>query len=81
MTKRSFGLILGVVGTFALAAAGYVGYRKGWFVADSENAGEIAKLSDKKIDQAPPATAATGWFQWRGPTRDGRAPAGPLRTP
>ncbi|WP_439620926.1 outer membrane protein assembly factor BamB family protein [Gemmata sp.] len=80
MTKRSFGLILGVVGTFALAAAAFVAYSKGWFVPDSENAGEIATLADKKIDQAPPAAAATGWFQWRGPTRDGRAPAGPLRT-
>lgn len=80
MKMRSFGIMLGVVGTFALAAAGYVGYRKGWFVRDSENAGEIAALSDKKIDQAPRAEATTGWYQWRGPTRDGRAPTGPFRT-
>ncbi|MBA4186585.1 MAG: hypothetical protein C0467_01065 [Planctomycetaceae bacterium] len=78
MSARRLLLIVGVIAIPCIA--GYVAFRKGWFARDAENAGEIAKLGDKKLEPLPPAESASGWFQWRGPTRDGRAPAGPLRT-
>ncbi len=78
MSTRRTLLLLGVVAIPCIGA--YVAFRKGWFARDTEDAGEIAKLADKKLDQQPPAETNSGWFQWRGPTRDGRAPAGPLRT-
>jgi outer membrane protein assembly factor BamB len=81
MTTRKAVLIVGVLAVFGVG--GYAAYRSTWVRAllarDSEDAGEIAKLGGKKLDVAPAADAATGWFQWRGPTRDGRAPAGPFR--
>ncbi|MCE9562582.1 MAG: PQQ-like beta-propeller repeat protein [Planctomycetes bacterium] len=78
MTTRRVLLILGIVAIPSIGA--YVAYRKGWFAHDSVNTAEIAELKNKKLDQQPPAESGSGWFQWRGPTRDGRAPAGPLRT-
>jgi len=78
MSTRRALLILGILAIPCVGA--YIAFRKGWFAHDNENAGEIAKLAEKKLDQLPPAESATGWFQWRGPTRDGRAPVGPLRT-
>jgi outer membrane protein assembly factor BamB len=70
--------------TLAVAGGGYLASRSPWvrglFAHNSENAAEIAKLAEKKLDLAPVAAPEMGWPQWRGPTRDGRAPAGPLRT-
>ena len=67
-----------------LGIGGYVAYRsplvRSWFARDMENAAEIAKLSEKKLEINPVASTATGWPQWRGPTRDGRAPVGAFRT-
>lgn len=78
MSTRRVLLLLGVLAV--AGTVGYIGYRKGWFAFDSENAAEIERLRGKKLEQPPPADSAAGWFQWRGPTRDGRAPAGPFRT-
>jgi outer membrane protein assembly factor BamB len=78
MRARRVLLLLGVLGV--VGTLGYIGYRKGWFASDSENAAEIERLRGKKLEQPPAADATAGWFQWRGPTRDGRAPTGPLRT-
>jgi len=78
MTTRRALLILGIVAVPSIGA--YVAYRKGYFAHDNVNAVAIAELKNKKLDQVPPAEPGSGWFQWRGPTRDGRAPAGPLRT-
>lgn len=72
-----------VVVATVVGGSGFVLYRNGvlqrWLATDTANATEIARLRD-----APPAprTAATdaGWPQFLGPTRDGRAPAGPFRT-
>ena len=75
---RSVGLLIAAV------VGGYVGYRSPWvrglLARDSENAEEIARLAGRKLDQAPVAAPEAGWPQWRGPTRDGRAPAGAFRT-
>jgi outer membrane protein assembly factor BamB len=82
MRIRRVLLVAAIVGT--LGAAGYLAWRspwvRAWFARDSENPIEIARLAEKKLDQPPVSAAATGWPQWRGPLRDGRAPAGPLRT-
>src|SRR5947209_7170124 len=75
-------LVAGVLLT--LGIGGYAAYRspwvRSWFGRDAENPAEMAKLGDAKLAVAPIAAADVGWPQWRGPTRDGRAPAGPLRT-
>ncbi|MBA4066430.1 MAG: hypothetical protein C0501_22500 [Isosphaera sp.] len=81
MTLRKALLLVGVLATVGVGA--YAASRSPWFRAllarDSEDAGEVARLGGRKLDVAPPADTAAGWFQWRGPTRDGRAPAGPFR--
>jgi outer membrane protein assembly factor BamB len=68
--------VLGV-GTFAL-------YRSGWLrrmlADDTVNPAELERLGGKPLESAPTAAPTTGWPQWRGPHRDGRAAAGPFRT-
>jgi hypothetical protein len=82
MRIRRVILAAGIVG--GLCGLGYIAWRsplvRGWFASDSENPEEIARLAEKQLEQAPAAESAIGWPQWRGPHRDGRAPAGPLRT-
>jgi hypothetical protein len=75
-------LLVGLL--LVLGVGGYAAYQsprvRSWFGRDADNEAEIAKLRDAKLVVAPAAAAAAGWPQWRGPTRDGRAPAGPFRT-
>lgn len=78
MSTRTVLLILGVAGV--LGGGAFVAYRQGYFAFDSENREERQKLRDKPPAPNRPADASTGWFQWRGPTRDGQAPAGAFRT-
>jgi outer membrane protein assembly factor BamB len=47
---------------------------------ESVNAAELEALKAAQLAAPPAAAADAGWPQWRGPERDGRAPAGPLRT-
>jgi outer membrane protein assembly factor BamB len=74
------------VGVLAvLGVAGYVAYEKSprvrsWFARDAEDPEEMAKLGGAQLRLPAAADPGTGWPQWRGPMRDGRAPAGPLRT-
>jgi outer membrane protein assembly factor BamB len=79
---RTVLLIVGVL--LILGIGGYSAYQsprvRSWFGREAENPAEMAKLGDAKLAVAPAAAADAGWPQWRGPTRDGRAPAGPLRT-
>jgi outer membrane protein assembly factor BamB len=81
-SARTVYLIAGVVAV--LLAGGFLLYRSGWvqrqFARDTENADELARLRDADLEVPPPADPTVGWPQWRGPYRDGRAPAGPLRT-
>jgi outer membrane protein assembly factor BamB len=44
------------------------------------NAEQVAALKGAALAVAPAAGSEAGWPQWRGPARDGRAPAGPFRT-
>jgi len=80
MSKRSAILLVGVV--LVAAGGGYVAFKsswvRSWFGRDAENAAELERLAAAKLDTAASETA--DWPQWRGPNRDGRAPAGPLRT-
>ncbi len=73
------------VGVLAiLAAIAFLLYRSGkfdrWFASDAENNDELQRLREAPPSIPPPAVADAGWPQWMGPLRDGRAPAGPLRT-
>jgi hypothetical protein len=82
MRMRRVFLVVAIVGI--LGGLGYIAWRsplvRSWFASDSEDPAEIARLAEKQLELAPAAEAAIGWPQWRGPHRDGRAPAGPLRT-
>jgi outer membrane protein assembly factor BamB len=49
------------------------------FDKEATDAGQVEKIKAAKLADTP-AGAAVGWPQWRGPTRDGRAPAGAFRT-
>jgi outer membrane protein assembly factor BamB len=50
------------------------------FDQEEVNAEQVAALQTANLTQAPTAEGDAGWPQWRGPNRDGRAPAGQLRT-
>jgi outer membrane protein assembly factor BamB len=69
----------------ALAVIGVLGwvaakrYKPGWFDREAVNAAELEALQSAKLNASPVAASDTGWPQWFGPSRDGRAPAGPLR--
>lgn len=71
-----------VAGTIVLALA------SGWLVLtrfpnlfdrETADAAQIEKLKGMKLADVV-AKPEAGWPQWRGPNRDGRAPAGPFRT-
>lgn len=47
---------------------------------DHDNAEEVKNLKAASLSVATTSESSTGWPQWRGPQRDGRAPAGPFRT-
>lgn len=81
MTRRRL-LVTGVL--LVLGVGGFAAYQspwvRSWFGRDADNPEELARLTDAKLTVAPAAPTDAGWPQWRGPARDGRAPAGPLRT-
>jgi outer membrane protein assembly factor BamB len=70
----------------ALVVIGLVGwlvvrqYQPQMLDTESVNAAELATLKTALLSAPPAAAVEVGWPQWRGPDRDGRAPAGPLRT-
>jgi hypothetical protein len=74
--------VIGIVGVLGVTA--FLLYQSGqfarWFASDTENMVELKRLREEPPELAPPAVADAGWPQWLGPLRDGRAPAGPLRT-
>jgi len=82
MPTRRVVLILGLIAFFV--STGYLAYRSQWvrnlFARDVENPAEMSKLAGTKLEVAAVAESTSGWPQWRGPMRDGRAPAGPIRT-
>jgi outer membrane protein assembly factor BamB len=55
-------------------------YKPDLFDRESVNPAELKALQSAKLSAPPAAAEEVGWPQWLGPTRDGRAPAGPLRT-
>lgn len=76
-------LVIGLL--LILGIGGFAAYKSLWvrslfFGREAENPVEMEKLVGAKLAVAPAAEADVGWPQWRGPMRDGRAPAGPLRT-
>ncbi|HEX4609000.1 MAG TPA: PQQ-binding-like beta-propeller repeat protein, partial [Urbifossiella sp.] len=79
---RTAALVTAVVAV--IGASGIVMYRDGvfqrWFAHDTVNAAEIARLRETPPAPPPPVGAGVDWPQFLGPTRDGRAPAGPFRT-
>ncbi len=55
-------------------------YLPNLFDSERANRAELAALKQAELAPVPVAEANRGWPQWFGPTRDGRAPEGPLRT-
>jgi len=80
MTPRSKLLLVG----FALIVSlgGFIAYKsswvRSWFGREAENAAELSRLAEAKLDT--PAATTADWPQWRGPHRDGLASASPIRT-
>ncbi len=74
MSTRSVFVALGAM--LVLGLGGFVAYKsswvKSWFGRDAENADEMARLSDAKLEltRAP----QDDWPQWRGAQRDGHSP-------
>ena len=82
MSKRSALLVVGLllilgIGGFVASKSSWV---KSWFGREAENAQEMDRLAGATLAPPPPVSAEVGWPQWRGPLRDGRAPAGAIRT-
>jgi outer membrane protein assembly factor BamB len=75
-------LVVGIVAV--LGATAFLLYQSGqfkrWFASDTDNVVELKRLREEPPTIPPPAVSEAGWPQWLGPLRDGRAPAGPLRT-
>jgi outer membrane protein assembly factor BamB len=82
MRTRRVILCLGILAV--VAVGGFAAYRSPWMRAllarDSENPDELTRLKNNPLGVDPVADASAGWPNWRGPTRDGRAPAGDIRT-
>src|SRR5437870_939669 len=82
MRARRAVLLLGILAVVGVGA--YAAYRspwvRAWFARDSENPDGLSRLRDNPLTPGPTADAASGWPHWRGPTWDGRAPAGAIRT-
>lgn len=75
-------VVLVVVGMLAVAlASGYLFMNRfpNAFDRESVDLAEVERLKSAKLTEST-AKAETGWPQWRGPNRDGRAPAGPFRS-
>ncbi|HEY2784705.1 MAG TPA: PQQ-binding-like beta-propeller repeat protein [Fimbriiglobus sp.] len=70
-------LILGIGGTVAYLRWATI---LGWFESERVNPVEVAELQSAVLPAASATDAAVGWPQWRGPNRDGVAPAGPFHT-
>ncbi len=82
MRTRRVVLLLGFLAIVSLG--GFLAYRspwvRGWFVNDSEDPTELAKLAGTKLELVTTVNPNSGWPQWRGPMRDGRASSSPFRT-
>jgi outer membrane protein assembly factor BamB len=53
---------------------------RNWTESERVDNVALAQLERATLSTAAKAEATTGWPQWRGPNRDGVAPAGPFRT-
>ena len=67
-----------------VALAGLIAWKLPWLKSllrsDADNAVEARQLKEASLKVVETADPGTGWPQWLGPFRDGRAPVGPLRT-
>lgn len=75
-------VILGFAAVIVIG--GFLAYRsslvRSWFGRDADDEQEKELLAQARLPGPPPASADSGWPQWRGPRRDGVAPEGPFRT-
>jgi outer membrane protein assembly factor BamB len=81
MARSKLRIALVVVGGVGVALAGAYLLMKRFpnaFDRESADAAQIEKLKATKLTETV-AKPESGWPQWRGPNRDGRAPAGPFR--
>lgn len=75
--------LLVLAATVAIGLLGWVivkKYKPDLLDREAVNAAELEALRSAELNTVPTALVQLGWPQWFGPTRDGRAPAGPLRT-
>ncbi|QEL18258.1 outer membrane protein assembly factor BamB family protein [Limnoglobus roseus] len=81
-SRSKWRIALVVIGMLGVGvAAGYLLLKRfpNAFDRESTDIAEIEKLKTAKLPDVT-AAVASGWPQWRGPNRDGRAPAGAFRT-
>ena len=81
--NRSLRAVLLVVGFLLIVGiGGYLfaqRFKPQWFDREAVNEAELTTLDSAKLSVSV-NNSTNGWPQWLGPTRDGRAPASPLRT-
>ncbi len=82
MSKRSALLAIGLL--LVLGIGGFLAYQsswvRSWFGREAENAAEMARLAELNLQPSTNLVPGADWPQWRGPQRDGIAPAGAIRT-
>jgi outer membrane protein assembly factor BamB len=82
-SPRRFVLIFGIL--LLVGLGGTIAYLRwatiqGWFDTERVNAAAVEDLKAAALPAPATADTAVGWPQWRGPNRDGVAPAGPVNS-
>lgn len=78
-------VVVALAAVAVLAVGGVLVYKR-WATIQNmmenerENADALAAVATAPVPAQSTASPGAGWPQWRGPNRDGVAPAGPLRT-
>ena len=69
-----------IIALLVVVAVSRLGQIRNWLERERVDANALAVLETSNLSIAKPPDPSAGWPQWRGPSRDGVAPAGPFRT-
>ena len=69
-----------IIALFVIVAYSRWNQIRNWFDRERVDPVALAELEKSNLSTAKPSEPNAGWPQWRGPNRDGVAPAGPFRT-